>query len=81
MNCYIIVGKKNKKLKSLDDLGLIGLEALISYDYELLEGILSDNEIENCKVIEVSIDELGNYVWTASLSARLSSPDELRPFV
>lgn len=62
MNCYIIIGKKDKKLKSLDDLGLIGLEALISYDYELLEGILSDNEIENCKVIEVSIDELGNYV-------------------
>lgn len=62
MNCYIIVGKKNKKLKSLDDLGLIGLEALISYDYELLEEILSDNEIENCKVIEVSISELTNYL-------------------
>lgn len=62
MNCYIIIGKKDKKLKTLNDIDLIGLEALISYDFDLLDGILRDNDVKGCKVIEVSVSELINYI-------------------
>lgn len=62
MNCYIVIGKKDKMLKTFDDIGLVGLEALISYDFDLLDGILRDNNVKGCKVIEVSPRELINYM-------------------
>ena len=49
-------------LKTFDDIGLVGLEALISYDFDLLDGILRDNNVKGCKVIEVSPRELINYM-------------------
>lgn len=62
MNCYIIVGKKDKKLKCLGDLDLMGCEAAISYSFNDLQELLNDNKIKGCKVIEVPVTELYDYV-------------------